>query len=214
MFFRSLTSRRPSAALVLAFLALMVALGGTAVAATSINGSDIRNRSISGVKLKNQSVGTAQIRDRAVQSRDIQTGAVTVSKIRRGAVTRSKIAANSVTSNRIAPGAVISGDIRNGTVTRGDLAASARVPAVVVRQSVVQGVVNGAVAETTAACAAGEVLLSGGVGPISSPAPGLSVVAGRPKPVGAAPTSWLVIMGNQSGSTAEFSAYAVCATAA
>jgi hypothetical protein len=52
------------------------------------------------------------------------------------------------------------------------------------------------------------------VGPISSPAPGLSVVASRPQPVGAAPTSWLVIMGNQSGSTAEFSAYAVCATAA
>lgn len=195
-------SRRPSAAFVLAFVALLVALGGTAVAASHINGKDIRNKSIAGIKLKNQSVGTAQLRNGAVQARDIQTGAVTVSKIRQGAVTRSKIAANAVTSNRIAPGAVV----------RADIAPSARVPSVIVRQSVVQGVVNNAVAETTASCNPGEVLISGGAGPISSPAAGLAVVASRPQPVGAAPTSWLVIMGNQSGATAEFSAYAVCAT--
>lgn len=212
MLVRSLRSRRPSAAFVLAFIALLVAVGGTAVAATTINGADIRNRSIAGFKLKNQSVGTAQLRNLGVQARDIQNGAVNVSKIRRGAVTRSKIAPKAVGTSEIADGAVTGSDVAGASIRRSNLAASARVPSVVVRQSVIAGVLNGASGETTATCAPGEVLVSGGGGPISSPSPGLSLIASRPQPSGSAPTSWQVIVGNQSGATAEFSAYAVCAT--
>jgi hypothetical protein len=60
---------RPSPALVVASLALLVALGGTAFAApirhfvASIDGSNIKNHSIAGVKLKDNTVTGKQIKE-------------------------------------------------------------------------------------------------------------------------------------------------------
>lgn len=221
---RSLIRRRPSAAMVVATIALVAAVSGTAVAATQINGADIRNKSIPGWKLQNQAVGTAQINDFGVQARDLQNGAVTISKLRAGAVTSTKLAAgavttaklakNSVNTSRIAPGAVMGSDVATGTITRTNLSPAARVPLTVVRQSAIVGVVNGSNAEATVACGPGETLISGGGGITSTPAPGFIIVSSRPQPVGAAATSWQVIATNVTGSTQTFSAYAICASAA
>jgi hypothetical protein len=62
---RKLVSRRPSPALVVAFVALLVALGGTAYAFT----------------VPNNSVGTKQLKNGAVTTKKIKNGAVTASKI-------------------------------------------------------------------------------------------------------------------------------------
>lgn len=194
--------RRPSAGLVVATIALSVAVGGTAVAATTINGANIKNKSIAGFKLKNEAVGTAQLADSGVQSRDLQNGSVTVSKLQNGSVTGPKLANGAVSGTKIA----------GSTVTRNNLAATARVPVVIVRQSAIGGVLANSVSEVQATCNAGETLLSGGVGPVSAPALGLSVIASRPQPVGGSPTSWQVIVGNSSSATQTFVAYAVCAT--
>lgn len=54
-----MTRLKPSPALVLAFIALFIALGGTSYAAGLINGRSLANRSVSHVKLKSHTI-TAQ----------------------------------------------------------------------------------------------------------------------------------------------------------
>jgi len=75
------SSWRPSPAMVVALLALTVALGGSAYAATKI--------------------GTKQIKAGAVTAKKIRAGAVTSAKIRTGAVGTEKIAPDAVTGAQL-----------------------------------------------------------------------------------------------------------------
>jgi hypothetical protein len=68
---RSLARRRPSAALVVSFLALFVALGGAGWAALRIPPNSVGN-----AQLQNFSVGNAKLRPNAVGSGKIMAGAV------------------------------------------------------------------------------------------------------------------------------------------
>src|SRR5580658_1771183 len=63
---RKFTLRRPSPALTVAFVALLVALGGTAYA---------------GIMIPKNSVGTKQLKNGAVTTKKIKNGTVTKSKI-------------------------------------------------------------------------------------------------------------------------------------
>jgi hypothetical protein len=74
--------RRPSPALVVAFVALVVALGGTSYAAFS---------------LPKNSVGSKQIKNGAVTNSKLKKGAVTTGKIKNGTVTKSKINTSGLT---------------------------------------------------------------------------------------------------------------------
>ena len=55
--------RRPSPALVIAVLALVVALGGSAYAVSQINGSTIKRRSIPGDRIRNNALTGTQINE-------------------------------------------------------------------------------------------------------------------------------------------------------
>jgi hypothetical protein len=57
----TLKSKRPSPAMIVALIALVVALGGTAYAAQSINGDAIQKQSIGGGKLKQKTLTGYQI---------------------------------------------------------------------------------------------------------------------------------------------------------
>jgi hypothetical protein len=57
----TLKSKRPSPAMVVALIALLAALGGTAYAAQSINGGAIQKQSIGGGKLKHKTLTGYQI---------------------------------------------------------------------------------------------------------------------------------------------------------
>jgi len=59
--FAKLKQHRPSPAMIVAILALVVALGGTAYAAGQINGNSIQKQSIGGGKLKRQTLTGYQI---------------------------------------------------------------------------------------------------------------------------------------------------------
>ncbi len=63
---RSIRASRPSPALVVAIIALVVALGGTSLAAITVTGSMIRNNSVTSVDLA----------DNAIVSRDIRNGSI------------------------------------------------------------------------------------------------------------------------------------------
>ena len=51
------SNHQPSPALVVALLALFVALGGGAYAATQINGKNLKDRSVAGKKLRTRLIG-------------------------------------------------------------------------------------------------------------------------------------------------------------
>jgi hypothetical protein len=83
---RDLLSRmRPSPAMVVAVVALIAALGGTAFA------------------LK---IGTKQLKNGAVKTKKLANGAVKTNKLGNGAVTTAKLGNGAVTSDKIAAGAV------------------------------------------------------------------------------------------------------------
>jgi hypothetical protein len=73
----------------LAFAALLVALGGTATAASYITGSDIVNNSITGADLKTGSVRSSDIRNNSVSAQDIREDAVNSDDIADGSITAS-----------------------------------------------------------------------------------------------------------------------------
>lgn len=83
---RILRGRRPSPAMAVALLALFVALGGGAYAATA---------------LPARSVGNAQLRDRSVSN----------DKLRKHAVTSAKLALNSVAAGRVVNNSLTGADI-------------------------------------------------------------------------------------------------------
>jgi hypothetical protein len=111
-----LAPRRPSAAMIVALLALFVALGGPAQAAHLINGKLLKRGSVSGKAIKDHSVTTADLSKRAV--RKLQTTPA-------GSVTESKLANRAVTPGKLAPGAVGSAAIAAGGVASGNLATGA-----------------------------------------------------------------------------------------
>lgn len=92
---RKLSIHRPSPAMVVACLALLVALGGTSVAAVN--------------QLARNSVGPAQLQFGAVTSPKLRNLAVTNPKIRNNAVTSAKVRNRSLLRADFAPGQLPAG---------------------------------------------------------------------------------------------------------
>jgi hypothetical protein len=106
---RSILRRRPSPATVLASIALLVALGGTGVAAME-------------AIVPNNSVGTPQLKASAVTAGKIAPNAVTNVKIANNAVSNAKIGTNAITNSKLAGGAVTSAKVQNNSLLAADFA--------------------------------------------------------------------------------------------
>jgi hypothetical protein len=139
--------RRPSPALIVACLALIVAVVGTASAAPKttviIRKGQIAKGAVTAKALANG----------AVHPKALANGAVTSAAIKAGAVGPSAIAPDSVTAPAIAPGSVYGGTL--GEVTLHSAA--------IVDADVFPDKEWTASAPVTAMCASGERILSGGV---------------------------------------------------
>jgi hypothetical protein len=103
--------RRIGFANVIAFIALFVALGGGAYAASSIGTSDLKNKSVTTKKLDKKAVTGSKLAKGAVKKNKIKDESVTSSKLNDGAVTDSKLSDDSKSR-----WAVVS---TNGTLDRG-----------------------------------------------------------------------------------------------
>jgi hypothetical protein len=199
---RTTLGRRPSPALIVACLALLVSLGGTSVAAVS--------------QLGRNTVGTAQL----------QFGAVTNPKIRNNAVNSAKVANRSLLRADFAPGQLPAGPTGPqgpaGPVgpagPAGAAGAAGTIGAITVRSSSVlvdnSTPTNGqyATREVQALCAAGELSISGGTG-WSDSNNDLELVTGRLTPVQNSANQvvgWRGAGGNDSGQPSTFTVYALC----
>ncbi|MBS1887601.1 MAG: hypothetical protein JSU06_10480 [Actinobacteria bacterium] len=86
--------RMPSPAMVVALVALILALAGTAFAAAKIGTSSLQNSAVTTKKLKNRAVTAAKLAE----------GSVGAAKLAEGSVTTGKLAEGSVSAQKLAPG--------------------------------------------------------------------------------------------------------------
>ena len=142
--------RMPSPALLVAMIALVAALAGTAIAQTGDFNGKI-------TKSKVKRIANKQIDKRfPIGASQIGTAAVTTDKIAAAAVTSEKIAGAAVTSEKIAGDAVTTGKIAGDAVTSGKIAGDAVTSGKIAGQAVTSGKIAGE-AVTTAKIAAGAV---------------------------------------------------------
>ena len=157
----SFRPRRPSAALVVSVIALIVALGGTAYAGGLVPGKN--------------TVGTKQLKKNAVTTSKIKNGQVTNSKLANGAVTASKINPTGLTvpnalhaNTATTAGSATSAATATNATTAGTASALA---SIAIRQgTAVTAPACGAIAPCahpsdtlgTVTCPAGMVAISGG----------------------------------------------------
>jgi hypothetical protein len=92
---------------VVASLALFVALGGAAVAAT---------------RLPKNSVGTKQLKPNAVTAAKLRNGTVNRHKLAHGSVVAGKLGAGSIAAGNLQNGSVVAAKLANGSVTNSAIA--------------------------------------------------------------------------------------------
>lgn len=121
MKFRTLTSRRPSASLVLSSAALFMSMGGVGVAATGMIGTNqIRNDAVTFRKIAPNSVGRVRLANHGVVSSKIARDAVTYQDIQPNAVGAVRANVNQLqvrVKGTCAPGSAFATVDNKGAVT-------------------------------------------------------------------------------------------------
>lgn len=105
----------PSPSMVVAIIALVVALSGSAYAAVTINGKNIKKGTITAKQVKDKSLTGTDIKNESLTGADIKNATVGNSDLTDASVGNSKLADGSVSASKLAAGTVIPPPI--GTVT-------------------------------------------------------------------------------------------------
>ena len=100
---------------VLAVVALVVAVGGGATAASLITGDDVKNNSLT----------SADIKDGTLKTDDIKQGGVSGNRLKGESTSGNKLQKGTVSGDRLKDGAVTSAKIKDGTIGAQDLAPGA-----------------------------------------------------------------------------------------
>lgn len=106
----------------IAFIALSIALGGTAYAGTKISSKQIEKDAVKGRQIAANAVGSSELRSDAVGADEIGSGAVGSSELGNGSVGSNQLGAGSVGSAQIADAGVGSADIAPDSVGGRELA--------------------------------------------------------------------------------------------
>ena len=111
---------RPSPAMAVAFVALLAALSGTAVAlpgTKTVDSGDLKRGAVKSSNIARGAVTGAKIRNGAVTAAKIRNGAVTAAAIRNGTITGSNIGNGTITGSNIGNGTLTGAKLANDTVT-------------------------------------------------------------------------------------------------
>ena len=121
---KGLVARRPSPAMVVAVIALVMATVGTAFAAlgkNTVGTKQLKKNAVTAAKIKKNAVTTAKIKKNAINTARIKKEAVATGKLKDSAVATDKIAAAAVNGSKIADGSVTGSKIADGSVTGADI---------------------------------------------------------------------------------------------
>jgi hypothetical protein len=187
-------TRLPSPALIVAALALLLSLTGTAVAAGLITGSQIANNTISHLDVKNNDLRSADVRDNTLTSADVLNGT---------------LKAIDFAPNQLKPGPAGPAGPAGAQGPAGPQGAPGLAGLEIVK---VQGPLSSDSSRlTTVTCPAGKKVVGGGGQVVGGAG---DVALDESYPLNA--TAWRAVA-NETNATAAawfLSAYAVCATAA
>lgn len=123
--------KRPSTGTVLGFIAIIIAVVGTANAAPRvqlIQKGDIAPGAVTAKALAPNAVHSKALAANAVTSKKLAKGAVNKRVLAKAAVTAASISANAVTSAALAPGSVYGGSLGEQTIHRTPIADIDQVP--------------------------------------------------------------------------------------
>lgn len=211
---RSITSRRPSAALVVAIVALFAALGGTGYAAATLSGRDIQKRSIPANRVVNNALSGKQIDESKLGPVPVSQQALTAQTAASATEATHATNADSAQSAVNAQNAQSAQDAQKLQGRTSDAFMASRTRVVVAQVSVVTGGSN----TITASCAPTEKGIGGGgawmiTGTESPTELDAQLNSSFPLPStgGAADiTGWRVSGINRAGATRDLRAYAIC----
>jgi hypothetical protein len=107
---------------VIATMALFIALGGVAVAATqlprnSVGANQLKRGAVTAAKIRKQAVNSAKLAPKSVINGKLAENSVGPGNIGNGAVTSAKLAANSVLASAIKNGVITNNKLGNEVVT-------------------------------------------------------------------------------------------------
>jgi hypothetical protein len=190
---RRTLSRRPSPALVVACLALLVALGGTSIAAVSA----LPSNSVGTAQLQNNAVTAAKIKDGQVRSAEIANSTITSADVKNGSLLRADFKAGQIPAGPAGPTGP-SGPPGISGVERKDLSS----PSSSINSKSIEAV-----------CPSGKRVVGGGARVTGAGAGNVSVVESFPDSDG---TKWNVV-GREVVATAlswQLTGYALCAVVA
>jgi hypothetical protein len=193
--------RRPSPAMIVACIALLVALGGTSVAAVS--------------QLARNSVGTPQLKNRAVTNPKLANNAVNSSKVRPRSLLRSDFAPGQLPAGPVGPQGPA-----GPAGAAGAAGPAGMIGAITVRTN--SALVSGGTAENaiynsarvTASCQGNERAISGGTS-WSDDTAGRELMTGELEPQLNAQNQVVGFLGvglNDSGNDSTFTVHALCYT--
>jgi hypothetical protein len=213
-------SFRPSPAMIVACLALLLALTGSAIAAGVAKNSvrsaqivdgtvrtvDIRDNAVNAPKITPDAVGAEEIAENAVSSPEVAQDSLTAGDLAPASVTSSEVADQSLTANDLGPDSVGSSEVAANSVGAEEIAANAvnagELGTVTIRTSAPQPIANGANGGVSVDCAPGEQVLGGGGQPANF---GVEMTSSRPSGNG-----WLYQAKNNSGGASTLTAFALC----
>jgi hypothetical protein len=197
-------SRRPSAALVISVIALIVSLGGTAYAGVLLGANSVGNR-----ELRNKSVGTAKLRNGAVTNRKLRSGVITVRKLSKHLVVPKAAFANAAAAAFTAGHA--SG--ADSATHAGSSDSAAALTGVNYVRSALTESPNNTLIFGQADCPAGQLPVGGGVWTSSTKSNTQSVNSSWPTRQNTSdpqPDAWAAWVNNINGGTQSFYVYAIC----
>jgi hypothetical protein len=188
-----LLSRRPSPALVVACLALLVALGGTSIAAVSA----LPSGSVGTAQLKNNAVTSTKLKDGQVKSADIANSTIVSGDVRNGSLLRADFKAGQIPAGPQGPAGPL-GPPGISAVERRDVSSPSNS-------------VNSKSIETV--CPSGKRVIGGGARVIGAGAVKVSIAESFPDSDG---TKWNVVAREVDATAAawQLTGYALCAVVA
>ena len=189
-------SFRISPAMIVASVALLLALTGSAIAAgvaknsvrsaqivdATVRTVDLRDNAVNSAKIAPDAVGAEEIAENAVSSPEVAQDSLTAGDLAPASVTSSEVADQSLTANDLGPDSVGSSEIATDAVNSSELAANAvnasELGTVTIRTSAPQAIAAGANGGVSVDCGPGEQVLGGGGQPANF---GVEMTSSRPR---------------------------------
>jgi hypothetical protein len=206
--------RRPSPALVVSTIALIVALGGTSYAAfslpkNSIGSKQLKNGIVTGSKIANSAVTTSKIKNGAITTRKLGNGAVTARQLNVAGVTvPNALHANSADA---ATNATNADNATNAGAATALASVSFRRSATIVSPACGTGPPCTAPSDTSGAvtCPTGTAAIGGGFGTSGA---GLEINESEPETTvaGGQPNAWHGFVDNFTNVAKSFTVVVIC----